>query len=236
MWYARRMARLEPFAGIRYAEQTGPLSDLVAPPYDVVDEPGRAELAARHPANAILVELPLPDEEKGLDRYQNAARIFDGWLEQGIVQRDGTASFYVQRMTFTDTAGTTRSTTGVIGALAVADDVLPHEQTMPKPKGDRLYLLRATRANLSPIWGLSLSKGLAGACEQAASGSGLPPESADVEGVLHEVWPRNRRRRACRDLVPRRRDADPDCRRPPSLRDRRRLPGRASSRSPRCPR
>ena len=39
-------------------------------------------------------------------------------------------------------------------------EILPHEETLPKAKSDRLELLRATRANLSPIWGLSLSEGL----------------------------------------------------------------------------
>src|SRR6202035_1154656 len=58
-----------------------------------------------------------------------------------------------------------RATTGVIGALGLAapgeeSDILPHEQTLPKPKSDRLDLLRATRANLSPIWGLSMAKGV----------------------------------------------------------------------------
>ena len=56
------------------------------------------------------------------------------------------------------------ATNGVIGALGIDDEsaaeILPHEQTLPKPRSDRLELLRATRANLSPIWGLSLGAGL----------------------------------------------------------------------------
>jgi uncharacterized protein (DUF1015 family) len=186
------MARLEPFAGIRYSSTEGPLDDLVAPPYDVVDEQGRAELAARSPRNAILVELPEADAERGLDRYANAARIFESWLADGTLATDRDAAFYVYRMSFRDESGAPRVTTGVIGALAVdADgrgDVLPHEQTMPKPKGDRLFLLRATRANLSPIWGLSLTSGLAKVCEDAVAGTPAPAR-ADVEDVVHELWP-----------------------------------------------
>ena len=92
-------------------------------------------------------------------------------------------SLYPYRMT--DTAG--RSTTGVIGALGLAEpgeesDVLPHEQTLPKPKSDRLDLLRATRANLSPIWGLSMAAGRDGH---------LRPDRRRAGGR------RLRRRRAC---------------------------------------
>ncbi|HEV2361944.1 MAG TPA: DUF1015 domain-containing protein, partial [Acidimicrobiales bacterium] len=185
------MARIEPFRGIRYDTTAEPLDVLVAPPYDVVDDEGRAELAARSPHNAIVVELPADDPDLGLDRYENAARIFESWLSDGVVARDDVPTLYVHRMSFLDESGTTRHTTGVVCALAVdadgSGDVLPHEQTMPKPKGDRLYLLRSTRANLSPIWGLSLTEGLAKACEAATSG--VTPQRAKDEGVVHEVWP-----------------------------------------------
>ena len=71
---------------------------------------------------------------------------------------DGRPAFYAYRMTVPGVG----STTGVIGALeceAPGGDILPHEQTIPKDKSDRLDLLRACRANLSPIWGLSLAAG-----------------------------------------------------------------------------
>jgi len=190
--YATVMARFKPFAGVRYGAEHEALDDLVAPPYDVVDQAGRAALADRSPANAILVELPVEDEGAGLDRYANAARIFEGWLADGTLTQDEARGYYVYRMSFRDESGASRSTIGVIGALAVdADgrgDVLPHEQTMPKPKGDRLFLLRATRANLSPIWGLSLTSGLSKICQDAVAES-PPPARADVESVVHELWP-----------------------------------------------
>jgi uncharacterized protein (DUF1015 family) len=80
------------------------------------------------------------------------------------------------------------STTGVIGALGLeppGDEVLPHEQTMSKDETDRLELIRATHANLSPIWGLSLTDGLGELCEPEG-----PPTSqaTDDTGVLHELW------------------------------------------------
>jgi len=89
----------------------------------------------------------------------------------------------------TDTAG--RTSTGVIGALGLAlpgreTDILPHEQTMPKAKSDRLDLLRATRANLSPIWGLSMTEGLTATFDP--SDDEPVADAYDDDGVRHQLW------------------------------------------------
>ena len=187
------MPEFVPFAGLRYNLEKCSPDDVIAPPYDVVEENERVLLAQRSPYNAIHVELPVPDEIARLDRYAHAARIFAAWQSNGGVLRDDAPSFYVYRMRFFDGTATPRSTTGVLGALRIDEanghEVLPHEQTMPKPKGDRLELMRACRANLSPIWGLSLSPGLAQACEGSTK-KAMPTMSAtDDEGTVHELWP-----------------------------------------------
>jgi uncharacterized protein (DUF1015 family) len=177
------MPRFRPFAGLRYAPSV-PLDKVIAPPYDVVGPDERAELAARHRANAIRVELPVPDVRAGLDKYSSAAHIFASWREEGLLVPDAWAAFYAYRMTVPGGA----TTTGVIGALECeppGGDILPHEQTIPKDKSDRLDLLRACHANLSPIWGLSLSRSLATAYEPEG-----PPhvEAVDDDGVTHALW------------------------------------------------
>ncbi|MDA8290405.1 MAG: DUF1015 domain-containing protein [Actinomycetota bacterium] len=186
------MPRFEPFAGLRYADGAGPLADLVAPPYDVVSPADRGRLASRSPHNSILVELPLADDTRGTDRYATAAALLADWERDGILRRDLSPALYVYRMTYESEEGATRSTTGVIGALGLdpvgGGEILPHERTMPKPKGDRLDLLRACRANLSPIWGLSLTEGLASACAAATESAPAPISAADEDGVLHELW------------------------------------------------
>jgi uncharacterized protein (DUF1015 family) len=177
------MPRFRPFAGLRY-DPVIPLDKVIAPPYDVVGPDERAELASRHRANAIHVELPVEDVRTGLDKYANAARIFAGWREDGVLVPDAWAAFYAYRMTVPGGA----STTGVIGALqceAPGGDILPHEQTIPKDKSDRLDLLRSCRANLSPIWGLSLSRGLAAAYEPEGP---RRAQAVDDDGVTHELW------------------------------------------------
>ena len=89
----------------------------------------------------------------------------------------------------TDTSG--RTTTGVIGALGLAEpgeesDILPHEQTLPKPKSDRLDLLRATRANLSPIWGLSMASGVTATFDPTDDEP--VADVYDDDGVRHQLW------------------------------------------------
>jgi uncharacterized protein (DUF1015 family) len=175
------MPRFLPFAGLRYAPDV-PLDLVIAPPYDVVGPGERAELAARHPANAIHVELPVA--EGGLDPYAHAGALLTGWVDTGTLRRDPTPVLYGYRMI--DRGG--RTTTGVIGALGIeppGGEVLPHEQTISKDMTDRLELLRASRANLSPIWGLSLAEGLSGAL---ASDRGPLASATDDDGVRHELW------------------------------------------------
>ncbi|MHB8437996.1 MAG: DUF1015 family protein [Acidimicrobiales bacterium] len=177
------MPRFEPFPGLRYDPSLA-LDALIAPPYDVVGPAERARLAARHPANAIHVELPVDDPATGNDRYHHAASLLGQWIEQGTLRRDEVPAFYGYRMTTPDGD----RVTGVLGALGCEDpggDVLPHEQTIPKDRSDRLDLIRATRANLSPIWGLSLTTGLAKLYEQTGPAHAT---ATDDDGIGHELW------------------------------------------------
>jgi uncharacterized protein (DUF1015 family) len=90
-------------------------------------------------------------------------------------------------MRFTRPGGGEGHTVGVVGALALPAEtgtVLPHERTLPKAKSDRLALLRATRANLDPIWVLSLAAGLT----ELEGGGGEPLAcGTDDEGVVHRL-------------------------------------------------
>jgi uncharacterized protein (DUF1015 family) len=167
--------RFEPFNGIRYAPHVD-MQAVSAPPYDVMGDAERAAYAEQHRANAVRYDAPV-----GPNAYEDAASTLDGLLGDGTLVRDDSPSLYLYRMTNGD-----RRTTGVIGALGIGDDdVLPHEQTTPKAKSDRLDLLRATHANLSPIWGLSLAKGLA----ELTTPDGEPDARAtDPDGIVHELW------------------------------------------------
>jgi uncharacterized protein (DUF1015 family) len=180
------MPRFEPFQGLRYDVARVDPNAVIAPPYDVIEPLQRAALARRHSANAVRVELPEQDTRHGFDRYQNAAHLLAEWQEEHKLVRDPNPSFYVYRMT---PPGGRPPTTGVIGALAIdpgaSGDVLPHEETLAKAKSDRLDLLTATNANLSPIWGLSLTSGMS----KTYKTDGPPAITAtDDDGVRHELW------------------------------------------------
>jgi uncharacterized protein (DUF1015 family) len=178
------MPAFEPFAGLRYDSARVDMAMVTSPPYDVISGPERERLARRHSANAVRIELPEADHRAGLDRYGNAAALLASWQSSGTLVRDLFPSLYAYRMTSTEG----RTTTGVIGALAIdgnGADILPHEETLPKPKSDRLDLLRATRANLSPIWGLSLTSGLT---ETFAPSGPAATEVVDDDGVHHQLW------------------------------------------------
>ncbi|MGH9090248.1 MAG: DUF1015 family protein [Acidimicrobiales bacterium] len=176
------MPRFEPFRGLRYRPGAVRLNQVVAPPYDVVGPAQRSTLAARSPYNAIRVELPEADLHRGLDRYRVAAELLAAWTARSVLVADPAPALYPYRMTSPEG----RTSTGVIGALEVgADDVLPHEQTMPKPRSDRLDLLRATGANLSPIWGLSPAAGLSATFAPSGPPAG---DAYDDDGVRHQIW------------------------------------------------
>ena len=181
------MPRFEPFSGVHYDTDRVSLDEVVAPPYDVIGERELRDLAGRSPYNAVGIELPQPEE--GRDRYEAARRRFDEWLATGVLVVDPEPAFYAYKMGFRDENGRARQTTGVIGALELAGpggtEVLPHERTMGKPKDDRLRLMRACRANVSPIWGLSLAGGLSALCDLAG-----PPVArcTDDDGVHHRLW------------------------------------------------
>jgi uncharacterized protein (DUF1015 family) len=179
-----------PFPGVRYRPDAcrARLEDLTAPPYDVIDAEARARLEAAHPMNAVHLILPR-DQEPG-DRYQRAAGRLQEWRRQGVLEADP-PRLYLYRMAFTGDDGQARETIGVVGALTLSPpgqgDVLPHERTMPKPRGDRLELLRATRANLDPVWVLSMAPGLSDLLALAhvpASASCI-----DADGVEHCLVP-----------------------------------------------
>ncbi|MGI8794398.1 MAG: DUF1015 family protein [Acidimicrobiales bacterium] len=180
------MPAFEPFPGLRYDLDQVDLGDVIAPPYDVIDAEDQTTLEERSPFNAVRVELSRDEADR--DRYEAARCRLDEWIESGVLVRDD-PSFYVMQMRFVDESGTARQTTGVLGAMQLVPptegSILPHERTTPKAKGDRLFLLRACKANLSPIWGLSLSNGLSKLVHLDRE----PDASAtDEAGIEHLLW------------------------------------------------
>ena len=191
------MAEIIPFHGLRYIEgKAGSLGDLICPPYDVIGDAQRNALYRRSEHNFVRVEhgRPEPGDAPGSDRYTRAKDLLDDWLGKGVVRIDPTPAFYLYDHHF-ELGGEHVRRRGFLGALRLYQMgrgvVRPHEHTTPKDKADRLSLLRATRVNTSPIFGLFEDGGgrVAGMIEQwTARGAASPVADARVGDERHVLW------------------------------------------------
>jgi len=183
------MADLKPLRALHYDPAlAGPLQDLVAPPYDVIDAGQRAALVAGSPFNAVLIDLP-----EGEDRYAGAAALLADWREQGVVVEDSQPALWAMTQDYTGPDGARRTRQGFFARVRVQEygpgRIRPHERTHPGPKEDRLRLTRATRANLSPIFSLYSDPDRAAWGALAPHIEGPPwGEVTDPDGTVHRVW------------------------------------------------
>jgi uncharacterized protein (DUF1015 family) len=196
------MPRIEPIPAVSFAGPvSGDLSALIAPPYDVLDEKGKAALLARDGHNIVAVDLPhLPAKTVGPDAtYESAGALYRKWISEGVLKKSDKPAVFVYQQTYTAN-GRTFKRRGLIANVAVkafgkASDGLggihPHEQTFSGPKEDRMKLMKATKAQLSPIFGLySDPKNQVGPVLEKVISSGKPTVFATSPGdkVLHEMW------------------------------------------------
>jgi uncharacterized protein (DUF1015 family) len=165
------------------------LSDLIAPPYDVVSPETRRALADRSQHNIVHLTVPggAPDR-----RYAEAARVLARWRAGDVLERDAEAAVYVVRQDFVTPDGQPYVRTGVIGGLLAegyeSGRVRPHERTHRGPKEDRLALGRATRAAVEPI--LVLARDLRGHLRRRLDGVTRhePTALAELDGVSIGIW------------------------------------------------
>lgn len=192
------MPAVYPFNAVQYRQGRGDVSDLVAPPYDVLDAEAKATLLAKNPANIVGIDLPcVPASRLGPpEAYDAAAQTYQNLLAQGTLAARNTPAMFAYRQTFRF-AGKTSQRCGMACTLDVvpfgprdAGGILPHEQTFGGPKQDRLALMHATRAQLSPVFGLYADEDGAGARSvRAVIDQRDPDTTADLgDGVTHEVW------------------------------------------------
>ncbi|MDQ6817328.1 MAG: DUF1015 domain-containing protein, partial [Actinomycetota bacterium] len=183
------MGEIQPLRALHYdLERVGGLENVLAPPYDVIDEAQRAELEGRSPYNAVRIDLPV-----GGDRYRGAARTLADWRSKGVVVRDPKPALWAVEQTYVGPDGRERSRRGFLARVRVEDygpgRIRPHERTHPAPREDRLQLMRATRANLSPIFSLYADPS---GCAWEALGPATrePPvgQATDSDGTVTRLW------------------------------------------------
>jgi uncharacterized protein (DUF1015 family) len=193
------MARIFPFRALRYNPAQVSAQDVVTQPYDKITPAMQQAYYQRSPYNLCRVILRMPELfDKEGDAYANAARDFAGWREAGILaqERQPCIFAYLQRFAVPGLDGVVQERRGFIALGELYDYsqnvVFRHEQTLSKPKSDRLNLLRATRAHFGQIFML-YSDPVRSAEEvlfqNGAAGETLPEiEVTDEYGVLHRVW------------------------------------------------
>jgi uncharacterized protein (DUF1015 family) len=182
---------IRPFAGIRYA-RVADVSNLIAPPYDVLDEKGKAALQARHPNNIVTIDLPhLPPKSVGPDSaYAGANNVFQAWRRAGIFNQDHRPAIYPYAQSY-DHAGRTYHRRGFITLVKLSPfgegHVIPHEKTYASAIEDRLKLTRATGVQLSPIFGL-FSDPRSQITNLLYHNTGKPEQTGTIDGVKSDLW------------------------------------------------
>ncbi|HYZ10942.1 MAG TPA: DUF1015 domain-containing protein [Actinomycetota bacterium] len=184
---------IAPFDGLRYDPGVvgTDLAAVTSPPYDVVLPHDQARLHESSPYNIALVDLGADDAGAPEDKYTRAGQLLRRWRRDGVLAPTGHDSVYPYELRFAY-QGVDRSVRGVMMQVALepwGGAVLPHERTMSAPVEDRLRLMRATAADLSPIYAVvgGPSASQSELLDRAAS---RPPELelTDEEGVTHRVW------------------------------------------------
>jgi uncharacterized protein (DUF1015 family) len=183
------MAEIQPIRALRYdLDRTGGLQDVVAPPYDVIDDTQRAALEDRSPYNVVRIDLP----RGGEDRYDRAAALLSDWRSQGAVVLDEIPALWTLAQDYVGPDGRPRTRRGHFARVRVEQygpgRIRPHERTHPGPREDRLRLTRATKANLSPIFSLfsDPSDAVAEALS-AAGGDEMWAQTTDDDGTVNRL-------------------------------------------------
>jgi uncharacterized protein (DUF1015 family) len=191
------MPEIQAFRGVRYnLGRVGNLSDVVTPPYDVIDAKLQDYFYKRHPNNFIYIDLnkiePGDDDERN-NRYTRAAKFYKQWRDEGVLVQEADPAVYVYHQEYT-VEGKTYVRRGFLCHQKLSrfgeGQVFPHEETLPAAKVDRLMLTVTTKAQMSPIFGLypDAECEAQNLLDEAVAGK-TPLVATDHLGVVHRMWP-----------------------------------------------
>jgi len=188
------MAHIAPFRALRYDPARVAVSSVVTQPYDKITPEMQETYYAASPHNLVRIILGTqhPTDHSTDNTYTRAAKFFRDWRREGIFLQDSEPSIYLYVQRFTIPGSQTESERRGFIALGRLEDysagvVFRHEQTLAKPKADRLELLRATRAHFGQLF--MLYSDPAGEIEGLLTPTDQPDlETRDEYGVLHQMW------------------------------------------------
>jgi uncharacterized protein (DUF1015 family) len=197
------MAIISPFRAWRYDPERVPVQQVVTQPYDKITPAMQERYYQASPYNLVRIILGkrLPGDGEAENVYTRSAASFQNWRQTGILRRDPEPSIYRYSQTFIMPGEVPGDVPGIPtrgerrGFIALgrieeysAGVVFRHEQTLAKPKADRLDLLRANRAHFGQIFMLYSGAGKVDALLDSAAATGADIEVTDEYDVVHRVW------------------------------------------------
>ncbi len=190
------MARVVPFRGILYDPEKIPnFKAVITPPHDVISVDEQQEYYEAHPQNMIRLVLGkiYPEDTKHDNRYTRAAKLFRDWLDEGILKQDKEPAFYVTEIDYR-MDGEVRTRFGFISLVGLErfekGVILPHEKTFSATNADRLKLIEACRANLSPVFSVfsDPDNEIFGSLRAAVERLPADLDFEDLKGYRHRLW------------------------------------------------
>jgi len=188
------MAEIIPFKGFLYDASKVAIEDVLAPPYDIITPEWRESLYTKSPHNIVRIDFGKeePGDNETENKYTRAKRFFDVWIKDGILIRNDKPSFYAYEIIYT-IHGVRKRLPGFLCLVKLEElgkgSIYPHECTHSTPKRDRLNLLKACKANTSPIFSLykSQADGISGILSRVTLTKPYL-QAADISGNLHRLW------------------------------------------------
>ena len=151
--------KILPFRGLRYnPKNISSIGNVIAPPYDVIKDDQRVVLESQHAKNVVrlILSQPCNTDTDSDNQYTRSAATLKNWISEGVLIRDPAPNYYVYDQSFMTPDGQVYTRRALIGIGQLepftAGKIFPHEKTLAAPKADRLNLMRACHANLSPVF------------------------------------------------------------------------------------
>ena len=185
------MPEIKAFRGWRYNPSTNPdLSKVLAPPYDVISPRQQKKLYEDNPYNVIRLELGRDEEgdSEARNKYTRAADYLRAWKKDLVLVHEDKPAIYVYVQDYIE-EGKKKTRLGFLSLMKIDEKaVMKHENTLAAPKEDRLKLLRSTRTNISPIFGLFQDKKVAVNAALKKSMKIKPFVDVTLDGVRHRIF------------------------------------------------
>lgn len=190
------MPEIQAFRGIRYdLGHVGSLSDVIAPPYDVISPELQTALYKKHPCNVVRLILNRiePGDDEVNNRYSRAKRFYQSWLAEGVLFREADPAIYVYYQEF-EVGGSRYLRRGFMARVRLSaygeGQIFPHEHTLRGPRMDQLMLMTMCKANMSQVFGMypDPDQQTIAVLDEAVQDL-TPVEAVDHLGVIHRMWP-----------------------------------------------